>query len=96
MLAVAIGSMAGDVLEAAASVRRAGYTVRVVAPRWVSPVDPELIALAAQAELVVAQANVRSEIGQARGLRFKLQHAIENVDNQVAQIRARVATWGTG
>jgi len=47
----------------------------------------------AQAELVVAQANVRSEIGQARGLRFKLQHAIENVDNQVAQIRARVATW---
>jgi Multidrug resistance efflux pump len=39
---------------------------------------------AAQANLVVAQATVRSQIGQARGLRFKLQHAIEDVDNQVA------------
>ena len=48
---------------------------------------------AAQAELVVAQATVRSQIGQTRGLRFKLQHAIEDVDNQVALIRARVATW---
>jgi membrane fusion protein, multidrug efflux system len=47
----------------------------------------------AQAGLVTAQANVRSEIAQARGLRFKLQHAIEDVDNQVALIRARVATW---
>jgi membrane fusion protein, multidrug efflux system len=48
---------------------------------------------AAQANLVVAEATVRSQIGQTRGLRFKLQHAIEDVDNQVALIRARVATW---
>src|SRR5581483_3205325 len=47
----------------------------------------------ARAELVVAQATVRSQIGQARSLRFKLQHAIEDVDNQVALIRARAATW---
>ncbi len=47
----------------------------------------------ARAQLVVAQATVRSLIGQARGLRFKLQHAIEDVDNQVALIRARIATW---
>jgi membrane fusion protein (multidrug efflux system) len=47
----------------------------------------------AQAELVTEQATVRSQIAQARGLRFKLQHAIEDVDNQVAVIRARVATW---
>ena len=47
----------------------------------------------AQANLAVANATVRSQIGQARGLRFKLQHAIEDVDNQVALIRARVATW---
>jgi membrane fusion protein (multidrug efflux system) len=47
----------------------------------------------ARAELVVAEATVRSQIGQTRGLRFKLQHAIEDVDNQVALIRARVATW---
>ncbi|MGH8100520.1 MAG: HlyD family efflux transporter periplasmic adaptor subunit, partial [Chthoniobacterales bacterium] len=47
----------------------------------------------AQAELVTAQATVRSQIAQTRGLRFKLQHAIEDVDNQVSLIRARVATW---
>ena len=48
---------------------------------------------AAQANLVVAEATVRGLIGQARSLRFKLTHAIEDVDNQVALIRARVATW---
>ncbi len=48
---------------------------------------------AAQANLAVAEATVRSQIGQTRALRFKLQHAIEDVDNQVAVIRARVATW---
>jgi membrane fusion protein (multidrug efflux system) len=47
----------------------------------------------AQADLVTEQATVRSDIAQTRGLRFKLQHAIEDVDNQVALIRARVATW---
>jgi membrane fusion protein, multidrug efflux system len=47
----------------------------------------------AQADLVVSQATVRSQIGQTRGLRFRLEHAIEDVDNQVALIRARVATW---
>jgi membrane fusion protein (multidrug efflux system) len=47
----------------------------------------------AQANLVVAQATVRGLIGQARSQRFKLARAIEDVDNQVALIRARVATW---
>jgi membrane fusion protein (multidrug efflux system) len=47
----------------------------------------------AKSNLVVAEATVRSQIGQTRALRFKLQHAIEDVDNQVAVIRARVATW---
>jgi membrane fusion protein (multidrug efflux system) len=47
----------------------------------------------AKADLVLAQANVRGLIGQARSNRFKLAHAIEDVDNQVALIRARVATW---
>ena len=47
----------------------------------------------AQAELVTAQATVRSQLAQTRGLRFKAQHAIEDVDNQIALIRARVATW---
>jgi membrane fusion protein, multidrug efflux system len=48
---------------------------------------------AAQANLVVADANVRGVIGQTRSNRFKLSRAIEDVDNQVQLIAARVATW---
>jgi membrane fusion protein (multidrug efflux system) len=46
----------------------------------------------AQAELVSANANARSIIGQARSLRFALDHAIEDVDNQIALLHSRVAT----
>ena len=48
---------------------------------------------AAQADLVVAEANVRASVAQARSQRFMLSRAIEDVDNQIALIRARVATW---
>jgi membrane fusion protein (multidrug efflux system) len=47
----------------------------------------------AQANLVLAQANVRGLIGQARSNRYKLARAIEDVDNQISLVRARVATW---
>jgi membrane fusion protein, multidrug efflux system len=47
----------------------------------------------AQANLALAQDNVRGLIGQARSNRFKLARAIEDVDNQIALLRARVATW---
>jgi 1-deoxy-D-xylulose-5-phosphate synthase len=53
VLAVAVGAIAGDVVDAVAALGSAGYTVRVVAPRWVSPVDPAILALADQASLVV-------------------------------------------
>src|ERR1700731_2986045 len=47
----------------------------------------------AQANLGFAQASVRGLLGQTRSQRFKLARAIEDVDNQIALIRARVATW---
>lgn len=47
----------------------------------------------ANANLAVAEANVRSLVAQARSDRFKLIHSIEDVDNQVAVIRQRAATW---
>jgi membrane fusion protein (multidrug efflux system) len=47
----------------------------------------------AQANLVLAQASVRGLLGQTRSQRFKLTRAIEDVDNQIALIRARIATW---
>jgi 1-deoxy-D-xylulose-5-phosphate synthase len=53
VLVVSVGALASDVLDAAASVRDAGYAVRVVDPRWVTPVPPALVDLARDARLVV-------------------------------------------
>jgi len=47
---------------------------------------------ASQAELVTAQAQARGTVGQMRSLRFNLQRAIEDVNDQIALLRARVAT----
>ena len=47
----------------------------------------------AEANLVVAQATVKGLLGQLRSQRYALQTAIEQVDNNIALIRARVATW---
>jgi membrane fusion protein (multidrug efflux system) len=45
----------------------------------------------AQTNLTAAQATVRGQIAQARANRYKLEHAIEDVDNQCANLRAAVA-----
>ena len=45
----------------------------------------------AQADLQAATAAVQALEAQARGLRWKLQYAIQDVDNRVAQLHARVA-----
>jgi membrane fusion protein (multidrug efflux system) len=49
----------------------------------------------AEANLIAANDQVRGLIGQVRSDRFKLQHAIEDVDNQIAVLRANVATLAT-
>ncbi len=54
VLLVAIGAVATDVLAAADAVRQAGFTVRVVDPRWVTPVPAALVGLARDARLVVS------------------------------------------
>ncbi len=53
VLVVAIGATAAMVLDSAAAVRQAGFTIRIVDPRWVKPVNPALIELARSASLVV-------------------------------------------
>jgi membrane fusion protein, multidrug efflux system len=49
----------------------------------------------AKANVVVAEDQTRATVAQARANRFKLQHAIEDVNNQVAQLRASVAALET-
>jgi membrane fusion protein (multidrug efflux system) len=46
----------------------------------------------AETNLTAANAAVRGLVAQARANRFKLEHAIENVHNQIANLRAAVAT----
>jgi membrane fusion protein (multidrug efflux system) len=46
----------------------------------------------AQADVVVARSQGRATEGQMRSLRFALEHAIEEIDNQVELLKLRVAT----
>src|ERR671928_101060 len=45
----------------------------------------------AEADVEAARAQVRGILAQARSQRWKLQRAIEDVDDKVAQLKARVA-----
>jgi membrane fusion protein (multidrug efflux system) len=47
---------------------------------------------AAEADVAAALAQARGIVGQTRSLRFNLEHAIEDVDNQEALLRSRIAT----
>ncbi|MEN6452179.1 MAG: HlyD family secretion protein, partial [Thermoguttaceae bacterium] len=47
---------------------------------------------AAEANLAAAQAQVRGQLAQTRAARYRLLHAIEDVNNQVATLRASIAT----
>jgi 1-deoxy-D-xylulose-5-phosphate synthase len=53
VLLVSIGAMAPDVLSAAVRIGEAGYSVRVIDPRWVSPVPAALAGFAAQAGVLI-------------------------------------------
>ena len=53
VLLVSVGAMAGDVLAAAKRITEAGYTLRIVDPRWVTPLPAGVLELAANADLVV-------------------------------------------
>jgi membrane fusion protein (multidrug efflux system) len=75
--------------------------MRVKAGQLLVELDPEpfqvqveikksLVSIA-QANLIVADAQVRGTLAQARSLRWKLQASMEAVDNQVALLSAKVA-----
>jgi membrane fusion protein (multidrug efflux system) len=51
--------------------------------------------VAAERDLAAANAQVRGIVAQARSNRFKLEHAIEDVNNQIANLRANVAAYNS-
>ena len=48
---------------------------------------------AAEADLTATQAKVPRTVGLVRAHRFQLEHAIEDVNTRVAELRADVATY---
>jgi 1-deoxy-D-xylulose-5-phosphate synthase len=94
VLAVAVGAMAEDVRDAAESVRRAGYSVRVVAPRWVSPIDPALIRFAEHATLVVTVEDGVSAGGVGARLAQALRDAGRDVPTREIGIPVRFLEHG--
>jgi membrane fusion protein (multidrug efflux system) len=48
--------------------------------------------VSAEADLAAAYAQVRAVVATARANRYRLQHAMENVNTQIANLRAAVAT----
>ncbi|MGB8353034.1 MAG: HlyD family secretion protein [Chthoniobacteraceae bacterium] len=73
-------------------VRKGDVIVQLDKEPYLVQVDLKQAAVdTAKADLVAAGASVRSMVAQTRGSRFKLEHAIEDVDNQVATIRTNVA-----
>jgi membrane fusion protein (multidrug efflux system) len=48
---------------------------------------------AAESDLEAAKAQAYGQVAEARSFRFKLEHAMEDVKTQIANLRANVATW---
>ncbi len=61
-------------------------------PYQVQVAIQKAVVVQAETDLTAARAQVRSLVGQARANRFKLEHAIEDVNAQIAKVRADVAT----
>ena len=94
VLVVAVGATATSVLEAAGAIRSAGFTVRVVDPRWVTPVDPGLFTLARLADLVVTVEDGVVDGGVGSRLSQSLRDAGIDVPTREIGIPARFLAQG--
>ena len=77
-------------------VHKGSILVRLDKEPYQIQVDLKKAAFAtAEAQLLATQDSVRGLVAQVRANRFKLQHAIESVDNQIALLRANIAALET-
>ncbi|KLO63120.1 1-deoxy-D-xylulose-5-phosphate synthase [Dermacoccus sp. PE3] len=82
VLVVGVGSMVGVALDVAQTLESDGLAVQVVDPRWVFPVAPELVELAARAKhVVVVEDNlVEAGVGSACARSFREAGVAAGVD----------------
>ncbi|WP_405014117.1 1-deoxy-D-xylulose-5-phosphate synthase [Kitasatospora sp. NBC_01539] len=76
ILLVAVGAMAPACLDAAALLLAEGFSATVVDPRWVKPVDPALVTLAAAHRLVVTV----EDNGRTGGVGSAIAQALRDAD----------------
>lgn len=69
---LAVGSMARVAIDAADQIRAGGFGVTVVDPRWVKPVDPDVLDLAARHRVVVTV----EDNGRQGGVGVTFAHAL--------------------
>ncbi|WP_084729845.1 1-deoxy-D-xylulose-5-phosphate synthase [Streptacidiphilus neutrinimicus] len=79
VLLVAVGTMASACLDAAALLTADGLGTTVVDPRWVKPVDPALVELAARHRLVVTV----EDNGRTGGVGSAVAQAVRDADIDV-------------
>ncbi len=79
VLLVAVGAMGRLAVEVADRVAAQGIGVTVVDPRWIAPVAPELLALAAEHRLVVTV----EDNGRVGGVGSMLSQALRDMDIDV-------------
>ena len=79
VLLVAVGAMARVALDVANRVAAQGISVTVVDPRWVAPVPPELVGLAAEHRLVVTV----EDNGRVGGVGARVSQALRDADVDV-------------
>jgi 1-deoxy-D-xylulose-5-phosphate synthase len=109
VLVVSVGAMAADVLTAAVRIGEAGYSVRVIDSRWVTPISDAVLEFVQQAELVVTVEDgvvvngVGSRLSQQvreRGLAAQTREIgipVEFLDHgKVADVRARIGLTAQG
>jgi membrane fusion protein (multidrug efflux system) len=92
--------VAGQVMEVLVDdnyhVKKGDVLVRLDKEPYQVQVDIKRAAVeVAEANLEAAQAQARGQVGQTRANRFKMEHAIEDVKNQIANLGAAVATLNT-
>jgi 1-deoxy-D-xylulose-5-phosphate synthase len=95
VLLVSAGALAHETLEVALRIGAEGYRATVVDPRWLTPVDPALLALAARHRLVVTLEDGNRVGGVGSRLSQALRDAGTDIPTRDIGIPPRFLAHGT-
>ncbi|MBV9593152.1 MAG: hypothetical protein JO147_05050 [Actinobacteria bacterium] len=94
VLLISVGAVSLKKKAAADVAHQAGFTVRVVDPRWVTPIDPGLVELARTARLVVTVEDGVEDGGVGSRIAQHLRRAGMDVPTREIGVPVRFLTHG--